>query len=265
MADGRGIAFFDAHCHLQSDRLTPFLDEILQKADNAGVSGMACCGTREEDWEAVAGLSAAYKRIFPFFGIHPWYVDALSDGWRDALEGLLVKTGAGVGETGLDHVGPRRNDDTQEAVFEEHLKLAVRLKRPVAVHCRKAWGALTRILEKSGGLSCPGVMHSYSGPAELVPELEGAGFYISFSGSITRKENKKGRAALQAVSPDRLLLETDSPDLMPQGASGGFNEPANIRYIAAAVAEILNISLEQLAEKTYHNACKCLQINPYKS
>jgi len=252
------MRLFDAHCHLQDERLAGRLAEVLSRAEKAGVRRMLCCGCHERNWSTVLALAQAHPEIVPSFGIHPWYMEGRTAGWLKTLERFLAGHPSGVGEIGLDHAASPRADKEQEAVFIAQLRLARRLKRPVSLHCRKAWESLLGILHAEGGVEWGGLMHSYSGPAELVKPLEEMGLYISFSGAVTRPGNKRGQRALAAVSPDRLLIETDSPDLPPLGSPGAVNEPANLTLVAAGVADILGRSIDWVAEQTFANASRLL-------
>ncbi len=253
------MQLFDSHCHLQDERLLPRLPQVLERAGTAGVCHMLCCGTQEGDWAAVRKLAAAHPEIIPCFGLHPWYLEGRGAKWLDVLEKYLGEAPSGVGEIGLDHALAERRDAEQDEVFLAQLRLARKLGRPVSVHCRKAWGRLLELLKAEDGLVVGGIIHSYSGPPELVDELQALGFYLSFSGTITRSGNKRGHRAVMAVSQERLLIETDSPDLAPVGAASAVNEPANLVLVAEAVARLRNISVAKLAEQTYANACRLLK------
>ena len=262
------MQLFDAHCHLQDERLAGRLAEVLSRAERSGVQRMLCCGCHERNWDAVHTLAQDHPEIVPSFGIHPWYMEGRTDGWLETLERFLSSQPSGVGEIGLDHAVTPRADAEQEAVFIAQLRLARRLKRPVSLHCRKAWERLLKILNQEGGVGWGGLIHSYSGSAEFVKPLEEMGLYISFSGAITRPGNKRGHRALAAVAPGRLLIETDSPDLLPAGtpavagipavvgADSAVNEPANLALVAAAVADILGRSPDWVAEQTFANASR---------
>jgi TatD DNase family protein len=278
------MQLFDAHCHLQDERLCGRLPEVLMRAERAGVRHMLCCGCHERNWDAVLALARAHPEIAPSFGIHPWYMQGRTNGWMKTLERFLMAQPSGVGEIGLDHAVIPRADEEQEAVFIAQLRLARRLKRPVSLHCRKAWERLLKILSQEGGVGWGGLIHSYSGSVELVKPLEEMGLYISFGGAVTRPGNKRGHRALAAVSPGRLLIETDSPDLPPAcqdvalrrsltgtpavaGAVGAVNEPANLALVAAAVANILGRPPEWVAEQTFANARRLFAgiLNPHPS
>jgi len=148
-------------------------------------------------------------------------------------------------------------DEEQMTVFVAQLRLARRLHLPVSIHCRKAWGQLLETLRAEGGvLPHGGVLHSYSGAPELVSTFEQLGLSISFSGSITRSHNRRGRESLHAVSSERLLIETDSPAIMPAGAETETNEPSNLGLVLRSVAEELGEPENAIAERTYRNACR---------
>jgi TatD DNase family protein len=250
---------FDTHCHLQDGRISKRLGDIVGNANRAGVLRMLCCGSRDGDWEDVARVGAIYGPcgVACAYGVHPWHVDKCGGGWEAALEGRLISDpSAAVGEIGLDHAKSPRNDARQSEAFIRQLEIAEKYERPVSMHCRRAWGELLRILRGRGGLKSGGAIHSYSGSPELVGELIGLGCYISFSGSILTPGSKRAAASLCKVSLDRLLIETDSPDIMPSGASGDFNEPANLVLVADRVAEILGESSENIAALTYKNGCR---------
>jgi len=222
------------------------------------VRRMLCCGSEEADWADVARVGAGYGgAVACAYGVHPWYVDKLNDGWEARLEGYLRDDcSAAVGEIGLDNAVDPRNDVRQADVFARQLEIAGRLKRPVSIHCRKAWGGLLSILRGAGGLRFGGAIHSYSGPPDLVGELESLGCCVSFSGSILIPGGRRAAESLKTVSRDRLLIETDSPDILPRGAPGPHNEPANLAVILHKAAEILGEPPENVASRTFENAVR---------
>jgi len=253
---------FDTHCHLQDERISARVGGIVARANRAGVTRMLCCGSSAADWDAVARIGAAYAESGAVcaYGVHPFYAESVDPGGSDWTENLSERLAgdpsAAVGEIGLDRVVSPRDDGKQAEVFIRQLKIAERYRRPVSIHCRKAFGAMLSILKDIGGLKFGGAVHSYSGPPELVDELAESGCYISFSGSILIPTGKRAIASLKKVPRDRLLIETDSPDLLPRGASGQFNEPANLLLILNKVAEVLEESPQEIAELTHINGCK---------
>jgi TatD DNase family protein len=246
---------FDAHCHLQDERFGAAIDPVLRRAREKNVAMMMCCGCRESDWGSVLGLSEK-KGVLVSFGLHPWFVGERSAGWCERLRELLLAVPhAGVGEIGLDTKVEATDPVAQEEAFIRQIRLARELLRPVSIHCRGAFGRMIELLEKEGGMQSGGLIHSYSGPRELVPVFEGLGLSISFSGSITHPKNKRGRQAIGAVSPDRLLIETDSPDMPPEGVGPGvLNEPAYLPLVLSTVASLIGSSEEETAMVTRENA-----------
>ena len=251
----------DSHCHLQTPQLVSGLDGILQRARAAGVLFMACCGSTQADWAEVEKLSVAHPQIIPFYGLHPLYLHELQGPWEQALRVLLASSErAGVGEVGIDGLMPDPDWPLQEEVLLRQMQIAQELNRPLTIHCRKAWGRLNALLQSFGELRCPVLMHSYSGSVDTLKALSRRGFYFSFSGAVTNPRNEKARLAAKAVAPERLLLETDSPDLAPAPllpSSPGVhvvNEPANLTYVLRTVAVIRGESPESLAEQIWANS-----------
>jgi TatD DNase family protein len=275
---------FDSHCHLQDKRIAGRIADVIADAARAGVRRMLCCGSAEGDWAGVARIGAGYPAaVSCAYGVHPWYINRVGDDWDKELEGYLARDPlAAVGEIGLDNAVDVRNDETQAKIFIRQLEIARQYSRPVSIHCRKAWGSLLSILKDMGGLPAGGAIHSYSGPPDLVGELEKLGCYISFSGSIFAGRpqgsplpecnngqfpvgaglatalvcNKRAAESLKRVSADRLLIETDAPDILPRGAPGPHNVPANLPIIMNKTAEILGEPPEKIAALTYDNGMR---------
>ncbi|MFP4417758.1 MAG: TatD family hydrolase [Chitinispirillaceae bacterium] len=243
----------DAHCHLQDERFSEPVENILERASKMGVTHVVCCGTRQQDWEKVYRLASEFRHVVAFFGVHPWFAGHLKDRWRESLEGMLDRIPSGVGEIGLDFTGGMPQKDVQISVAEAQLRIAAERKLPVSIHCRKGWGELIHLLDKVK-LPAGGLVHGWSGSAEMIHAFEKRGMYISFGGSITRKGNIKAQRSIAAVSKRRLLLETDSPDMIPEGVEGNVNQPSNLAYIIETAALLRGTSPEQVDELTSRNA-----------
>lgn len=245
---------FDSHCHLQDKRLGDDISAVIDRAEKAGIKKILCCGSTEEDWDEVARLSGQFPVVIPAFGLHPWYIDGRSEKWLFRLEEMLRSfPSAAVGEIGLDHAIDRVNNSGQLDVFSAQIDLAARYKRPVSIHCRKAWGDLISVFEERDHVFQGGVIHSYSGSEELVDRLEKLGFYISFSGSVTFKRNRKAQESVKRTRTDRLLVESDSPDIPPYGVVEA-NEPCNMVRVVERIAEIRGVDPQEIAKVTYKNA-----------
>ncbi|MFA5687760.1 MAG: TatD family hydrolase [Kiritimatiellales bacterium] len=251
------MKLFDAHCHLQDDRLFADLENIVARAGKSGVEKMICAGTSPADWNRVLECAQRFPHnIIPALGIHPWFVEGGTrpPGALQTLENLLIQNpAAAIGETGLDFQKRFTNREAQEKSFIAHLQLAGKLNRPVVVHCVHAWGRLFEIIKENPAPNI--LLHAYSGATELIPELAALNCCFSFNAGIINLHAKRVRAAIAAVPEHRLLLETDAPDFTPPGKTPP-NEPANLNLILRVAAELRNQSESSLAEITFRNTAE---------
>jgi len=271
---------FDAHNHIQDERLFPMLETVMERARAAGVVKMAVKGCCEADWPKVVEIVNRYPDTHLAFGLHPWFINGCSEQCFQTLEKLLTTyPQASVGEIGIDHAIENRDDAKQESVFLAQLEIARKYNRPVTIHCRRAWVRLVELLDQFGELPHGMLIHCFGGSAEVATELVKRGACISFSGSITRPGNIKAGPAIRAVPDDRILIETDAPDILPHNIVDGascsvahapstdraaateleapstiLNEPANLRLVLSKAAELRGVSEETLAETTFRNA-----------
>ena len=141
------------------------------------------------------------------------------------------------------------------------------MELPISIHIRKAWDLFIHIIKKTGRLPAKGLIHSYSGSSEMIPLFEKHGFYISFSGSITRPGAKKVIKALKTVSANRMLVETDSPDILPsmlpEKENDNINKPENLVFIAKIASQIRNIPVKEYSIKTYNNGVRLFNISEH--
>lgn len=251
------MPIFDSHCHLQDERFDSMRNDVLERMQKHDVMGALCCGTRPKDWTAVENLTKENSCIIPAFGIHPWYADEATNGWDASLQDLLEsEPKACVGEVGLDGVAQPKRMRKQQDVFVRQLRIAREFSRPVSVHCRQAWGALIDGLNEAGEMPDGFVLHSYSGSVELLPVLLKLGAFFSFSGAICNPNARRVAARVCAVPDERLLVETDAPDMLPYALKGisKINEPGNLPHVVCKVAEMRGVSKEEIAELTMENA-----------
>lgn len=251
---------YDAHNHLQDERLAPWLADVHAACVQAGISGMVVNGTHEDDWSRVLDLSRLYPEVIPSLGLHPWWVPQRSARWLESL-GELVRGGGrcAIGEIGLDRWKPDLPYQGQEDVFLAQLQLAAELNRPVSIHCLKAWSRLLELLETHASPACGFLLHSYAGGAELIEPLARLGGYFSLPGAFLREQKDRAWALIHAIPPDRLLLETDAPDQALPSARVRYslpsrlNHPANLAVVYEAAAETLKLPVEALAVQLAHN------------
>ncbi|MDB6006599.1 MAG: Hydrolase TatD [Prosthecobacter sp.] len=258
---------YDAHNHLQDDRLDPWREEILATLPQTGLTEMIVNGSSEEDWPAVADLARAHSWIRPAFGLHPWYVKERTKDWATTLKQLLVEhPRAVVGEIGLDRWIENPDIEAQLECFRTQLSLAVELDRPATIHCLRAFGLLEETL-RSCSLPRRGfLLHSYGGPAEMIPSFAAMGARFSLSPYFGHPRKAAQLAVFKSVPLDRLLAETDAPDMWPpdelnphplQTADGNaINHPANLRVSYELLAQVRGtevVELEKVIATNYNS------------
>ena len=254
------MCFIDSHCHLHDPRIIQDILSLEDRAKIARVKYMVSCATKEDNFKLTAQLSKDFPAILPCFGIHPWFIDTISSQWKENLEHYLQLYPSGIGETGLDFTNKACNQEDQIKVFEYHLMLAQQLERPMNIHIRKAWDTFIYILKKNGKLKVPGLIHSYSGSADMIPIFEKFGLYISFSGSVTNPGAKKVIKPLKMVSKDFFVLETDSPDIYPyltksnSNSDSRHNEPANLSAIAKIASSRIGMNFQEFSGHAFNNS-----------
>lgn len=255
----------DAHCHLQDPRLRTHLGPALEECRGAGISRWIINGTRESDWSAVAGLAGRISGAEAAFGLHPWWQRERSGQWLSKLEGLLLeRPSAGIGETGLDRWMPGHDLPDQVEVLRGHLELSRRLSRPLSLHCLRAWPELAGVVRDCPPSERGFLLHSYAGPAEMIPRWVRAGAFFSFSPAFLHPRKAAVRRMFCEIPLDRLLVETDCPDmapppemtLLPLSDEAGvlLNHPLNLRLCVEALAADRGLHGAVLAEVLERNA-----------
>lgn len=206
-------------CRAVQDPRIPSQDvgEITRKASECGIRRFVVNGCWQDDWETVSSLSRDYPGvILPQFGLHPYWVGRRSSDWLERLTQMLVSNpSAGLGECGLDR-GPKAPKDVsyeeQIVVFEAQLKLAQELKRPVTVHCVKAFGAVYDCLQKLH-ISVPVVLHAWTGAREMTITFKTLpNVFFSLNGYLTKLPPTRAIDMLRVLPPERCMLESDAPD-----------------------------------------------------
>ena len=239
----------DAHNHLQDSRFDAIRDQVVAEMLESGITRCVVNGTCPDDWPKVAELAAQYPDlIIPSFGLHPW--NKPISNWLEELTHFLDTTpNSCVGECGLDRWIEGYDMELQTEIFTAQLEIAAKRNLPLSIHCLKAWGTLIEILE-SHPLPARGfLLHSYGGSAELVPRLTKLGAYFSFSGYFLHPRKAKVIDAFRAVPTDRLLMETDAPDMLPpenvitHPLSEEINHPSNLKSILKHTSDELDNSL----------------------
>lgn len=254
---------YDTHVHLNDEQFKDDLDAVLADAREAGVALMNVVGYDLESSAEALALAERFEGLRAVVGIHPHDADQWGREGREELLHLIKNDRnhhiAAVGEIGLDyHFPDRLSDEIQVEAFKGQMRLAYEADLPFVVHDRDAHEAsLKAILEikEEGKLrAVPGVFHCYSGSLEFAERLLDLGFYLGFDGPVTYKNGKRPLETASKIPLERLLLETDCPYLSPEPKRGRRNEPANLRFIAAKIAEARGLTYEELCLKTSENA-----------
>lgn len=254
--------FYDSHNHLQDPALVPYQTMILKDCATGNVRKMVVNGTCEEDWAAVKALAESHPTmIIPAYGLHPWRIRQRSTQWLTTLGQYLEESPAAVvGEIGLDRWINDYDIHDQLETFTHQLQLAAELRRPVTIHCLKAWQLLHEQISALPALPKGFLLHSYGGSAEMIQPLAKLGGYFSISGYFAHPKKQRQHSILQRIPLDRLLLETDAPAMLPPKHlikyplnDETLNHPANIARIYSFAASILDIDEAVLAQQVSEN------------
>lgn len=262
MAWLRDVGYYDAHCHLQDERIFGKADAFMGIYGELGVDRVVVNGTCEGDWLKVAELAEKYPRVKPSFGLHPWRVNDASERWKEALAALWdAYPDAAVGEIGLDRWVEGFDLEAQEEAFAWQLDQAFERELPVSIHCLRAWGRMLELLQSSRLARRGFLLHSYGGPKEMVDSFVRLGGYFSISGYFALDRKERQREALRYVPLDRLLVETDAPDMAGPDESRlysidgdkALNHPGNIVGVYGFVAELFGVPIGELKERVAEN------------
>jgi TatD DNase family protein len=240
----------DTHAHLD---VLEDVEGVLARARAAGVTRIVAIGTGVDSSRRTLVLADAHEGIDAVVGIDPHAAGQSDAGRVDELRELLEHPRAvAVGETGLDYHygGDRRSEQAQ--LFDAQLALAEGVGKPVVIHCRAAAADTAAALRPFGGTV---ILHCFSEPELLEPAVD-RGYYVSFAGNVTFPRSSDLRDAAAAVPSERLLVETDAPYLAPQPVRGRRNEPANVRFTLAALADVRGEDAAALAALTEQNGTR---------
>jgi TatD DNase family protein len=245
----------DSHCHLDFPDFEGELDEVIARAEAAGVTRMVTICTRRAGLARVREISEGHAGVFHAYGIHPMraHEEALM-----TVEELLRDTAhpkcVGIGETGLDYHYTAETAEVQQASLRVHIAAARASGLPLIIHSRDADEDMARILtEEHGKGRFPCVMHCFSSGAELARTALELGFYLSMSGITAFPKSEELREIFAAAPLDRILVETDAPYLAPPPKRGKRNEPAYTAHTARRAAETFGMDYADFAAATQDN------------
>lgn len=259
----------DAHNHLQDRRFGSDLPQVLREMQEAGIRHAVVNGTCESDWQAVLALCKEHTDFLsPALGLHPWHVATRTHSWAEMLRhGLSSVTRSTIGECGLDLWKKPADLKDQTDVLQVHFDLAREMGKSLTIHCLKAWPPLLDALKRSSALP-PFLLHSYSGPREMLVPLVNLGAYFSLSGYFLSARKINTFHTFAEIPLHRIVVESDAPDMAPprerQGPyhREGYHHPADLAACVSALAELKKMPADECAEICWENTARWLGWNP---
>jgi TatD DNase family protein len=258
--------FIDTHAHLNYRELRSELNDLLSRAVDTGIEKILVPATDLSSSYEVIELVQKHNMLYGAVGIHPAELKHFDESHLVQIEMLTSESKiVAIGEIGLDYYWKPYNADLEKHVLRQQLKIAKHKNLPVILHNRESSVDLMTIIEEeyeNGKLK--GQFHSFSGDAKMAKRCVDMGFYISFTGNITYKPNDKTLEAYKIIKETpltNLLLETDTPYLPPVPYRGKRNEPAYLKYSAQKIAELKEVSIDEVARVTSDNARRLFSFN----
>lgn len=243
----------DSHCHLDFPGLAENLDEALGKMRDNEVGHALCISVNLEDFPRVLALAESHANLFASVGVHPDYENLAEPHATQLAELAAHPRVIAIGETGLDYFRLTGDLEWQRERFRQHIRAARKCNKPLVVHTRAAAADTLRIMAEEGADQVGGVMHCFTESWEVAQQAMEMNFYISFSGIVTFKNAAALKDVARKIRLDRMLVETDSPYLAPVPHRGQLNQPAFVRYVAEAIAELRGVTFAEIASATTAN------------
>lgn len=249
------IMLIDSHCHLDFPDFKDELEGVVARARAAGVGRIVTISTRVRRHADVLCIAERFSNVCCSVGTHPHHAHEELDVSVAELVGRCAHPKVvAIGEAGLDHHYNNSPREAQEQGFRTHIAAARQTGLPLVIHSREADADMEEILrEEIGKGAFPAVLHCFTGSRQLAAAAVELGLYISFTGILTFKKSDDLRAIAAQLPADRILVETDAPYLAPGKYRGKRCEPAHVVETAKMLAEIRNVSLEQISQQTTDN------------
>jgi TatD DNase family protein len=256
------LTAIDTHCHLDMEDYEPDREQVIAEALLCGVSRIITIGIDLVSSARAVELAARYPGVYATIGIHPHSAAEAKESSFRQLKALAAHPKvAAYGEIGLDFVKKYAAPAKQLTAFRRQVQLARELSLPVIIHDRGAHTETMAVLQQEKPYPHGGIMHCFSGDAALAAQLVDLGFYISIPGIVTFKTAWEMQEVVRQTDIGFLLLETDGPFLAPVPHRGERNRPAFLLYTARKVAELKNLSLEEVVRRTAANAEALFRLN----
>ncbi len=249
--------YADSHAHLGDEKLFASIEDILERAKNAGVAHIVSIATDRLTWERGTRIRAQAPQVVLAGATTPHDVALLGESdFSCFAEAAHNQELVAIGETGLDYYYTHSPKELQQEFLRRYLRLAKETSLPVIIHCRDAFSDLFAILDQEYE-GCRGILHCFTGTQEEANELLARNWMLSFSGIVTFKKSLALQQVAASIPLSQLLVETDAPYLAPQSKRGQINEPAYLRETVAYIAQLKGVSLEEVAQVTRENL-QCL-------
>ena len=245
--------YIDSHCHISFPELRDKIDEVMQNMAYHKVTHALCVSVTLDNFEEVITMANKYNHIFASVGVHPDYEDIIEPDVDLLVRHSKNDKVVAIGETGLDYFRLKGDLTWQRNRFRTHIKAAIKANLPLIIHTRNAQKDTISIMKEEGASNARGVMHCFTETYDMAKQAIDQGFYISFSGIITFKNADNIRETVKKIPLESILIETDSPYLAPVPNRGKLNQPSNVIFVAEKIAEIKNLSVEEVADVTTRN------------
>jgi TatD DNase family protein len=254
------VRYADSHAHLAAAEFDPDREEVIARARTVGCRAMICIGESVLTAERASALAATSPHeIFFTAGVHPHDAQSWTSDTAAQLRAFVDRGAVAIGECGLDYHYDHSPREVQRRVFDAQLALAAATGRPVVVHSREAESDTIAALRAAASAGVRGVLHCFSGSADLGAAAMEAGWFVSFSGVITFKRWDDD-ALIRDLPRGRWLVESDAPYLAPVPFRGKRNEPAHVIRTLAKVASVRSLSLREAAEESWAATADCFAI-----
>ena len=260
------MSFFEQHAHYNDEKFDEDREDVINKVYNSGVTKIVNAGYSVESSIQAIDLAEKYSFIYATCGVSPNDIPENKEEIDLQLKEVtkLAKSSkkvVAIGEIGLDYYWNKENKELQKYAFVEQIKIANEMNLPIVIHTREAVDDTLNILRNVIKTVKPGVFHCCPLNRELVKQALELGFYISLAGPVTFKNSKNANEIIEMIPNDRILIETDSPYLSPEPNRGKRNDSRNLVYIAEKIANVKNISVEEVQKITFENAKKLYNID----
>jgi TatD DNase family protein len=247
------MPFVDSHCHINFPELAANMSDVLAKMRENDVVTALCVSVNLADFPQVLALAEQHSHIYASVGVHPDH-----EGGEEPDVARLVGLAQhpkviAIGETGLDYFRLKGDLEWQRTRFRTHIRASRESGKPLIIHTREAAVDTLRLMVEEKAAEAAGVMHCFTETWEVAEAALDMGFYISFSGIVTFKNAKQLKEVAQRVPLERILIETDAPYLAPVPHRGKLNQPAYVKHVAAEIATLRGISLDEVGRRTTEN------------